>query len=403
MRRKNSPRKLSKKSFLRTWAGRLHLWFGLAIGLIVFIVSITGALYVFKDEVQNFLRRDYLYHGEQGIASKKILPLAVLEKRVNEQTGESYPLHWVDIPLDKSKTYKFYYYENNPEAWNYFDELVIYKTAYVNPFTAEVLSVQDEKNGFFNIVKFIHWSFLLKSEWGKYVVGIPVFIFLLMLVTGIILWWPKNQKARRQRLWFRWKNIRSWRRRNYDLHSIVGFYASFLALIAAVTGLFYSFFFIQAAMYVIFSGGETVYPDYSHIKTTAPVEMRNAGTLDRIAAKVEALYPTASAYSLDFGHPHIDDHEHPNYEVFVKQLDYSYHINHQIIFDENSGEMLQNRPHQSKDFGQKYIAANYDIHVGSILGIWGKILAFIGSLACASLPVTGFLVWYGRKVKTKGR
>lgn len=403
MRRKNTPRKLSKKSFLRTWAGRLHLWFGLAIGLIVFIVSITGALYVFKDEVQNFLRRDYLYHGEQGIASKKILPLGVLEKRVNGQTGESYPLHWVDIPLDKSKTYKFYYYENDPEAWNYFDELVIYKTAYVNPFTAEVLSVQDEKNGFFNIVKFIHWSFLLKSEWGKYVVGIPVFIFLLMLVTGIILWWPKNQKARRQRLWFRWKNIRSWRRRNYDLHSIVGFYASFLALIAAVTGLFYSFFFIQAAMYVIFSGGQTVYPDYSHIKTTAPVEMRNAGTLDRMAAKVEALYPTASAYSLDFGHPHIDDHEHPNYEVFVKQLDYSYHINHQIIFDENSGEMLQNRPHQSKDFGQKYIAANYDIHVGSILGIWGKILAFIGSLACASLPVTGFLVWYGRKVKAKGR
>ncbi len=403
MRGKNTPRKPSKKSFLRTWAGRLHLWFGLAIGLIVFIVSITGALYVFKDEVQNFLRRDYLYHGEQGIASKKILPLGVLEKRVNGQTGESYPLHWVDIPLDKSKTYKFYYYENDPEAWNYFDELVIYKTAYVNPFTAEVLSVQDEKNGFFNIVKFIHWSFLLKSEWGKYVVGIPVFIFLLMLVTGIILWWPKNQKARRQRLWFRWKNIRSWRRRNYDLHSIVGFYASFLALIAAVTGLFYSFFFIQAAMYVIFSGGETVYPDYSHIKTTAPVEMRNAGTLDRMAAKVEALYPTASAYSLDFGHPHIDDHEHPNYEVFVKQLDYSYHINHQIIFDENSGEMLQNRPHQSKDFGQKYIAANYDIHVGSILGIWGKILAFIGSLACASLPVTGFLVWYGRKVKAKGR
>jgi len=401
MRRKNTPRKPSKKSFLRTWAGRLHLWFGLAIGLIVFIVSITGALYVFKDEVQNFLRRDYLYHGEQGIASKKILPLGVLEKRVNEQTGESYPLHWVDIPLDKSKTYKFYYYENDPEAWNYFDELVIYKTAYVNPFTAEVLSVQDEKNGFFNIVKFIHWSFLLKSEWGKYVVGIPVFIFLLMLVTGIILWWPKNQKARRQRLWFRWKNIRSWRRRNYDLHSIVGFYASFLALIAAVTGLFYSFFFIQAAMYVIFSGGETVYPDYSHIKTTAPMEMRNAGTLDRMAAKVEALYPTASAYSLDFGHPHIDDHEHPNYEVFVKQLDYSYHINHQIIFDENSGEMLQNRPHQSKDFGQKYIAANYDIHVGSILGIWGKILAFIGSLACASLPVTGFLVWYGRKVRRR--
>ncbi|ACU07526.1 PepSY-associated TM helix domain protein [Flavobacteriaceae bacterium 3519-10] len=403
MRKKHPHSRPAKKSFLRTIAGKLHLWFGLSIGLIVFIVSITGALYVFKDEVQNCLRKDYLYHAEPGIESKKILPLSVLEQKVNQQTGEKYPLHWVDIPLDKSKTYKFYYYENDPEAWNYFDEFVIYKTAYVNPFTGKVLSVQDEKNGFFNIVKFIHWSFLLKSEWGKYVVGTPVFIFLLMVITGIILWWPKNRKARKQRLWFQWKNIKSWRRRNYDLHSIVGFYASFLAVVAAVTGLFYSFFFMQAIMYVVFSGGNTEYPDYSHITTTAPKEMRNAGTLDKMAAKVEELYPTASAYSLDFGHPHIDDHEHPNYEVFVKQLDYSYHINHQIIFDENSGEMLQNRPHKTKDFGQKYVAANYDIHVGAIWGIWGKILAFIVSLACASLPVTGFLVWYGRKVKGRAK
>ncbi|TXF79456.1 PepSY-associated TM helix domain-containing protein [Chryseobacterium sp.] len=401
MRKKLHHIRTSKKSFIKTWAGKLHLWFGLSIGLIVFIVSITGALYVFKDEVQNLLRKDYHFHAESGIETKKTLPLRVLEEKVNEQTGETFPLHWVDIPLDKSKTYKFYYYENNPEAWNYFDEFVIYKTAYVNPFTGKVLSVQDEKNGFFNIVKFIHWSFLLKSEWGKYIVGIPVFIFLFMLISGIILWWPKNKKARKQRFWFHWKNIKSWRRKNYDLHSIVGFYASFLALIAAITGLFYSFLFIQSLMYFLFSGGNTAYPDYSHFKTTAPKEMRNAGTLDKIAAKVEELYPTVSAYSIDFGHPHIDDHEHPNYEVFVKQLDYSYYINHQIIFDENSGEMLQNRPHQTKDFGQKYVAANYDIHVGAILGIWGKILAFIVSLACASLPVTGFLVWWGRRNKVK--
>ncbi|MBN3661790.1 MAG: PepSY domain-containing protein, partial [Ornithobacterium rhinotracheale] len=45
------------------------------------------------------------------------------------------------------------------------------------------------------------------------------------------------------------------------------------------------------------------------------------------------------------------------------------------------------------------VAANYDIHVGAILGIWTKILAFIISLICASLPITGFLVWWGRKNK----
>lgn len=387
------------KNTFKKIVSKLHLWLGLTIGFFVLVISITGALYVFKDEVQNILRKEYIHHNEQNIAQKKILPLKVLEQKVEQQTNEKYPLHWIDIPLDKTKSYKFHYYERNPKAWNYFDEFVVYKTAYVNPFTGKVLAMEDEKNGFFNIVKFIHWSFLLKSEWGTYIVGIPVLIFLIMLITGIILWWPKNKKARKQRFWFQWKNVRSWRRKNYDLHSILGFYSSVLALILAITGLFYAFSFMKIFLYFLFSGGETKYPDFSHIKTKAPIEMRNAGTLDKIASKVEELYPTASAYSIDLGNKHLDDHEHSNFEVYVKQLDYSYYIYHQIIFDENSGEVLLNRPHQKKNFGEKFVSANYDIHVGAILGIWGKILAFIVSLICASLPITGFLVWKGRNFK----
>lgn len=387
------------KNTFKKIVSKLHLWLGLTIGFFVLVISITGALYVFKDEVQNILRKEYIHHNEQNIAQKKILPLKVLEQKVEQQTNEKYPLHWIDIPLDKTKSYKFHYYERNPKAWNYFDEFVVYKTAYVNPFTGKVLAMEDEKNGFFNIVKFIHWSFLLKSEWGTYIVGIPVLIFLIMLITGIILWWPKNKKARKQRFWFQWKNVRSWRRKNYDLHSILGFYSSVLALILAITGLFYAFSFMEIFLYFLFSGGETKYPDFSHIKTKAPIEMRNAGTLDKIASKVEELYPTASTYSIDLGNKHLDNHEHSNFEVYVKQLDYSYHIYHQIIFDENSGEVLLNRPHQKKNFGKKFVSANYDIHVGAILGIWGKILAFIVSLICASLPITGFLVWKGRNFK----
>ena len=44
---------------------------------------------------------------------------------------------------------------------------------------------------------------------------------------------------------------------------------------------------------------------------------------------------------------------------------------------------------------------NYDIHVGSILGFPGKVMAFLASLIGASLPITGFLVWYGRKFKKR--
>lgn len=390
-----------KKLSFKTIIGKLHLWLGLSVGFIVFIVSITGALYVFKDEIENVLRDDVIFHREKDIQNKEILPLATLEKMVNEQTREKYPIHWANIPMDKSRSYQFFYYEHNHDAWNYFDELVIYKTAYVNPYTGKVLAVYDEKYGFFNIVKFIHWSFLLKSSWGTYVVGIPVLIFIFMLISGIILWWPKNKKMAKQRFWFQWKNIKNWRRKNYDLHNILGFYASFLALIVAITGVFYSFMFVQMAIYYIFSGGETSYPDYSQYKTTSSKELKTEQTLDKIARQVETIYPEAFGYSLDFGHEHLDDHEHPYFSVYVKHHSYSYHKNHEIIFDENTGDVKKILDHKDKNFGQKVVAANYDIHVGAICGIWTKILAFIISLVCASLPITGFLVWWGRNNKKK--
>lgn len=379
----------------------MHLWLGMSVGLIIFIVSITGTLFVFKDEVENFTRKEVIYHNEQNITQKQVLPIRVLEKMVDEQVKEKYKIHWVNIPVDKKMSYQFYWYEHNTEAWNYFDEFPIYKSAYVNPYTGKVLEVFDEKNGFFQIVKTIHWSFLLKQDWGKYVVGIPVIIFVIMLISGIILWWPKNKAARKQRFSFKWKNIKSWKRKNYDLHNVLGFYASIFALIFSITGLFYAFFVVQAAIYFIFSGGNTVYPDFSHITTKAPIEMRNESTLDKVISTVHAKYPESYGFAIDLGHPHMDDHEHPNFSVFVKHLSYSYHKNSSLIFDENSGELLHTYNHEDKNFGEKTVAANYDIHVGSILGLPTKIIAFIVSLICASLPVTGFLIWWGRRKKTR--
>ena len=47
----------------------------------------------------------------------------------------------------------------------------------------------------------------------------------------------------------------------------------------------------------------------------------------------------------------------------------------------------------------KIVRMNYDMHVGAILGLPGKLLAFFASLIAASLPVTGFVIWRGRRKK----
>ena len=69
-----------KKNGFKKAIGKLHLWLGLSTGLIVFIISITGAIYVFQEEITNYLRKDAIFHNEQNIASKTPLSLKVLEE-----------------------------------------------------------------------------------------------------------------------------------------------------------------------------------------------------------------------------------------------------------------------------------------------------------------------------------
>ncbi len=155
MRKKHHHKR--KPSFTKKWSAKLHLWFGLSIGLIVFIVSLTGTMYVFKDEIQNVLRKDAIYVKAETITQNP-LPIEVLKEKVSLEINEKYPLSSVEIPLDRNKSYEFLYYEKNKKAWNYFDDVKINKLIYVNPYNGQVLGIYNEKYDLFPILKAIHWS-----------------------------------------------------------------------------------------------------------------------------------------------------------------------------------------------------------------------------------------------------
>lgn len=393
---------MAKKNRITKTIGKLHLYFGLAVGVIVFIVAITGCLFAFQQDITDFLRRDIIYHGEDDIANKQVLPLRQLEANVQAFTQEPYEVFWVNIPLDKRKSYVFVYLEMDENAWNYFDEFVSYKSVYVNPYSGEVLRFIDEEFTFFHIVKYIHFSLLLKSTWGKWITGVPTLIFIFMLLSGLYLWWPKNRKAIKQRFWFRWKKVKSWKRKNYDLHNILGFYTIPLALVLAITGAFYSFLFIQGLIFTAFAEPGEAYPFYTEHNRSIDLENYDFSMLDKMSDQVAQLYPTASQYSVVFPYEHME-YEHPEhpYEVYVKQLDYSYHISHRVMFDPNTAERIHTVDYADKSLAVKVLDANYDIHVGAIGGFWGKLLAFIISAICASLPLTGFMIWWGRRKKKR--
>lgn len=70
-------------------------------------------------------------------------------------------------------------------------------------------------------------------------------------------------------------------------------------------------------------------------------------------------------------------------------------------YNSRTAENYYTVKHQDKTLGAKWRNSNYAIHTGSIYGLPTKILASFVSLFCAFLPVSGFLIWWGRNNKKK--
>jgi uncharacterized iron-regulated membrane protein len=386
-----------KPSFTKKWSARLHLWLGLSVGLIVFIVSLTGTLYVFKDEIQNQLRKDAMYVKSETITQQP-LSIETLKEKVSLELHEKFPVSSVEIPLDKNKSYEFLYYEKDKKAWNYFDEVKINTSVYVNPYNGQILGIYNEKYDVFPILKSIHWSLLLKNEWGKYVVGIPTVLFIIMLITGIILWWPKNRNARKGRFQFNWKNVKTWKRKNYDLHNILGFYASFIALLLSLTGIYFAYPWVKNTFNITLSRTFELQKE-KEVSSPDSLLSKNSSVYSITAQETKKLYAGSASFKIPLNGKTKKGKELKNIPVTVYGKEGRFSVRNQLIFDKYSGKLLLNTPHQKLTAAEQYANANYDIHTGSYFGLLGKIIWFLAGIICTSLPVTGFLIWWGKRKK----
>jgi len=364
---------------------QIHLVLGFASGLVVFMLAVTGCLYVFEQEITHALRKDAIVIPPETTGT---IPLSQLWQQTQDQAGEE-KISWVYAYDDPAKSWVFTSLKKNEHGITYFGSIDYYTSRYVNPYSGEITGVYDEEEKFLNIVKYLHWSLLLKTEYGQPIIGWSTVIFVLMLISGLILWWPKNRKARKKRLWFRWKKSTLPKRKSYDLHSILGFYIFPVILVIALSGMVWTFPWFKTLVYVA-GAGSSFAPNLTPAVSTYTAQQTPA-PLDIALHQSKTHYPAAEAFRIT---PPKDSTGIIN--VVAQHRDGAYYVTHNLQFDQYSGALLKERSHDDKNLGEKLSQGNYDIHTGIILGLPGKILAFMASLVCASLPVTGFILWYGR-------
>ncbi|MCE7053970.1 PepSY domain-containing protein [Algoriphagus sp. AGSA1] len=364
---------------------KLHLWLGLSSGLVVFIVAVTGCIYAFQAEIKD-LTYPFLFVEPQQKA-------VLLPSEISEIAQEAFPeghLHAVLYPTkEKSAQAIFFSYGEGHDH---------YQIAYINPYSGEVLELRDEYADFFRFILDGHFYLWLPPEIGQPVVASFTLVFLFMVISGLILWWPKKKKNLKQSLKIKWSA--RWRRKNYDLHQVMGFYVLTFALVFAITGLVWGFIWFRDGLYFVASGGEKFVEYYDPVSDSTESYQGEIPALDAVWMKMNAEYPNAEwieVHPPEFEGAAIAANANPDASTYWK-TDYKY-------FDQNTLEELPvehfyNR-FEEATVAQKIMRMNYDVHVGAIAGLPGKILAFFLSAIIASLPITGFLIWWGRRNKAK--
>ncbi|MFT3749227.1 MAG: PepSY-associated TM helix domain-containing protein [Agriterribacter sp.] len=374
-------KKNNGKSAVKRITGWLHLWLGLISGVIVLFLGITGCILAFEQEIRS-ITEPYIYTAEQN---KPYLPPSQL-KAVAEKYFNGKKAAGIEYPAG-----------NKSAVVSYWDEEENYKIVYVNPYTAEVLKEKNMRNDFFRIVVDGHFYLWLPPQIGQPIVASATLIFVIMMITGLILWWPKNKAARKQR--FSVKFNAKWRRVNYDLHNVLGFYMMWICIFIALTGLVWGFEWFAKSVYFVTSAGKTLPPHEHPVSDTTAIASLNADPGDHVYSQMAAKAKEGESFGVYYPATHTDA-----IEGFVNHRPGTYYNADYYHYDQYT---LQELPatgvyagsFKDASLADKISRMNYDIHVGAVLGITGKVLAFLGSLICASLPVTGFLVWRGRRKK----
>ncbi|MDO4165648.1 MAG: PepSY-associated TM helix domain-containing protein [Bacteroides sp.] len=229
----------------------IHLWLSVPFGLIITLICFSGAMLVFEDEVTECTHHD-LYYVEQ--VGEKPLPVGKLVSIASHSLPDSVAITGVTVFSQPERAYQLSL--SKPRR----------ASMYIDQYTGEVKGKYERSPFFLNM--FLLHRFLLDSMnpggegifWGKLIVGISTLMFVIVLVSGIVIWWPRTRKALKDSL--KITVSKGWMRLWYSLHVAGGMYALLFLLLMALTGLTWSFTWYRNGFYKLFGADVAVEGGY---------------------------------------------------------------------------------------------------------------------------------------------
>ena len=374
----------------------IHLWLSVPFGILITLICFSGAALVFEKEVMELFHRE-LYFVKKVEAAP--LPMEQLMTKVAATLPDSVSVTGVNISSDPERAYQVTL--SKPRR----------ASMYVDQYTGEITG-KYERAPFFNFMFRMHRWLLdsMKQDggifWGKMIVGTSTLMFVFVLISGVVVWWPRTRKALKNSL----KIVanKGWRRFWYDLHVAGGMYALVFLLAMALTGLTWSFQWYRTGFYKTF--GVEVQPSMGHGNAAANATAKGGkrdgkpeGREGRGAHRYspytnwQQVYEQLAEANPDYKQISVSD---GSASVAVPRFG-NQRGTDRYKFNPRNGEITETTLYKDLDNSGKIRGWIYSVHVGSWGGMLTRILTFVAALIGASLPLTGYYLWIRKKIKRR--
>lgn len=400
--------------FYRTvW--RWHFYAGLFVIPFMLILATTGIIYLFKPQLDALM-----YHSKLFVQpAAQVIPYTQQVDAVQRAYPDATVSKFMPaVARDRSSEVSITTPEHN-------------LTVFVNPYTGQVLGDRDEDNNLQSIARKIHGELMI-GRVGDFLVEMAACWALVLLITGLYLWVPRNRFSLLgtliPRLWSKNKRV-FWR----DLHAVPGFYGVLLVGFLILTGLPWSGFWGET-----FAQVWNQFPPFwgDSPRSTVLTQSLNQNGSHTVPWAVEKMPMPQSS-----GHNHGKNHQHvpaavegiPSgtpvnldsvielarsrnapteftvslpadetgvYTVSAFPSDPRQEMTMHV--DQYSGQVLADVRWQDYGLVPKAVEMGVAIHMGRFGGFGNQLLMLVACLITILLCISGIVLWWQRRPQTAG-
>ena len=334
---------------------KLHRISGVAAGLFLLILGVSGSVIAFSEETDSLLHPSLfrvVSHG-QPLPLGQLASSAASVLHPGESIGACVPSTRADA------SYSFIVFGGHHR---------IPRQIFVDQYTGRVL-------GSLSGLRFIAIMKALHSIAG--VMGCSSLILALLALSGLYLWWPRKRikiglSGNVQRL-------------SFDLHNAIGLFSSLFLLLFAITGTYMAF---EPLFYAITHGKPVTQPAFS-----MPQVGLKPVSLDLVATAAKDTLPGATVLWIVIP-------RQPREAYFAKMRfpeDRSDNGSSMVWIDQFSGKVLAVASSRNAPLGNKIQNMNLLIHTGAVFGNVGRAFAAFVSLILVLQTMTGLQLWWNRR------